>query len=221
MARPPRKTSLFETAAPPPVLPDEDPYGDAPAPEPAVAPTPRRAPKSQPEPAPPPGEGTGAHDEPPPQRAKAATPAGAKVQQVQLYIPVALHTAIAEYKSQHWPAAEVPTYAQLSVWACEDHRKEVLERARKVHQLRRPSTTDVRGTRVPRGTKRARPQMPIGPRYSPGDAQFLNEMAAAAGTVEEQKVARTTIVAAALAVAVKYPPTVRPEKQSGPDEFFG
>lgn len=147
--------------------------------------------------------------------------AGSDVQ-VQLYIPAALHAAIADYKAEHWRGTDVPTYAQLSVWACEDHREEVIERAKTIHGLRSGMTKDVRGNRSPRGTRRAKPQVPIGPRYSPGDAAFLQELTEEAGTVDDKRVRRTTLVAASLAVAVKHPPQARPAEPTEPvDEFFG
>lgn len=237
---PPRNRQRQRVFTQPPAdLPADDPYGDAPPPTPAAGEgkataavqdtsEPRTDAKKRAKPAsrksaeektplPVPasgGSGVGT-------AARARTSGGA-IHQVQLYIPAALHQAIADYKAEHWRGNEAPTYAQLSVWACEDHREEVLERAVKVHQLRHGSTTDVRGDRAPRGTRRARPQVPIGPRYSPGDAQFLEQMAAAAGPIDDVPVKRTTLVAAALAVAVKHEPTIRQEPAAEPeDEFFG
>lgn len=237
---PPRNRQRAKLFVQPPAdLPDDDPYGDVPPPAPApvgegqpeTPPTPAAAP-SAPEkpkkrtkpaqkkpPAAPAAKAPSPADTPSP--ASAAVPVKDKVQ-VQLYIPAALHQAIADYKAEHWRGNEAPTYAQLSVWACEDHRQEVLERAVKIHQLRHGSTGDVRGDRAPRGTRKARPQVPIGPRYSTGDERFLEEMAAAAGPVDGDPVKRTTLVAAALAVAVKHEPTIREEPTAEPeDEFFG
>lgn len=233
---PPRNRQRAKVFVQPPAdLPDDDPYGDAPPPTPVgegqtetpptPAPSTPEKPKKRSKPAQkkPPTE-TAAKA---PRAADKPGPASASVSvkdkvQVQLYIPAALHQAIADYKAEHWRGNEAPTYAQLSVWACEDHRQEVLERAVKIHQLRHGSTGDVRGDRAPRGTRRARPQVPIGPRYSPGDERFLEEMAAAAGPVDGDPVKRTTLVAAALAVAVKHEPTVREEPAAEPeDEFFG
>lgn len=237
-----RAKNLF--VQPPADLPEEDPYGDAPAPppagdsspqepaEPAPAPAPAAARKprrsaatkkaaTKSQAAPPAGEGAPGDQSGATTSTSESVPGKEKVQ-VQLYIPAALHQAIADYKAEHWRGNEAPTYAQLSVWACEDHRAEVLERAVKIHQLRHGSTGDVRGDRAPRGTRKARPQVPIGPRYSPGDERFLEEMAAAAGPVDGDPVKRTTLVAAALAVAVKHEPTVREEPATEPeDEFFG
>lgn len=182
------------------------PVGEGPAPTPAAAPpaapaTPAAAPAA-------------------PVSADLEATAGTDVQ-VQLYIPAGLHTAIADYKAEHWRGADVPTYAQLSVWACEDHREEVIERAKTIHGLRNGVTKDVRGNRAPRGTRRAKPQVPIGPRYSPGDAAFLQELTEEAGTIDDKRVRRTTLVAASLAVAVKHPPQARPSEPTEPvDEFF-
>ena len=242
-----RAKNLF--VQPPANLPDDDPYGDAPASAPPTAaesalqaapeasPTPTSAPAAakkvrraaakknaaapKPLSAPQAGEGE-PHRQPALGASASESVPGKDKVQVQLYIPAALHNAIADYKAEHWRGNEAPTYAQLSVWACEDHRDEVLERAVKIHQLRHGSTGDVRGDRSPRGTRKARPQVPIGPRYSPGDERFLEEMAAAAGPVDGDPVRRTTLVAAALAVAVKHDPIVREEPAAEPeDEFFG
>lgn len=234
---PPRNRQRGKSfTTPPPVdLPDDDPYGDVPPPAPTpvgegraeTPPTPRASvaekPKKRTKQAQkkPPAVTDAEAASPPDTPSSATVPVKDKVQ-VQLYIPAALHNAIADYKAEHWRGNEAPTYAQLSVWACEDHRDEVLERAVKIHQLRHGSTGDVRGDRSPRGTRKARPQVPIGPRYSPGDERFLEEMAAAAGPVDGDPVRRTTLVAAALAVAVKHDPIVREEPAAEPeDEFFG
>lgn len=236
-----RSGGLF--VPPPANLPDDDPYGDVltppPAPEqpqgsdpsepdPAITST-TAAPKKRASkrPAKPVGEGPAPTPAAAPPAAPAA-PVSADLEatagpdvQVQLYIPAGLHTAIADYKAEHWRGADVPTYAQLSVWACEDHREEVIERAKTIHGLRNGVTKDVRGNRAPRGTRRAKPQVPIGPRYSPGDAAFLQELTEEAGTIDDKRVRRTTLVAASLAVAVKHPPQARPSEPTEPvDEFF-
>lgn len=236
-----RSGGLF--VPPPANLPDDDPYGDVltppPAPEqpqgsdpsepdPAITST-TAAPKKRASkrPAKPVGEGPAPTPAAAPPAAPAA-PVSADLEatagpdvQVQLYIPAGLHTAIADYKAEHWRGADVPTYAQLSVWACEDHREEVIERAKTIHGLRNGVTKDVRGNRAPRGTRRAKPQVPIGPRYSPGDAAFLQELTEEAGTIHDKRVRRTTLVAASLAVAVKHPPQARPSEPTEPvDEFF-